>query len=92
MGIFGGITAGMTKGLTYIGEFVSDFIWAAEHAVVDEEPVKDLITNVAKVFVSEILVPGGGGLVPNLIADLISGDPFAGSRHAFQQWQLRNPH
>lgn len=91
MGLLDGITKGVTKGLTYIGSFVSDFVWAAEHISKDHQPLNDLLP-VAKTFVSEML-DTSGNLLPNIIGSLIAGgDPFAGSRHQYQQWRVKWKH
>lgn len=85
------LLGGLTKGLVYIGAFVSDFVWAVEHAVKDAAPLKDLIP-VAKTFVSEIL-DETGALLPSIVGSLFTGgDPFAGSRHQYQDWVKRHPH
>lgn len=84
--IFGGVTNGISKGLTYDAQFISSFIWAVEHAVHDKAPLDALIV-IAKKNVSEV-VDEAGNLLPNIIGSIIAGgDPFAGSRHDFQAWQ-----
>jgi len=86
MGFLDGFTKGITKGITYVGQFVSSFVWSVEHVATNHAPLNDLVP-IAKVFVSEVL-DTSGNILPNVVGALITGgDPFAGSRHQFQNWQ-----
>lgn len=89
MGIFDGFTKGITKGLAYIGQFMSSVIWSVEHVVVDKEPLNELMP-IAKMFVAEV-IDTSGNVLPNIVGSLITGgDPFAPSRHAFQVWTMKH--
>lgn len=90
-GLFGGFAKGVERGIQLDAQFLSDFVWASEHSVVDPKPLEELIV-IAKQNVSEAL-DAAGNLLPNIVSDLIAGgDPFAYSRHAYEAWKAANPH
>ncbi len=82
--VFGGLTAGVKKGLEYDAHFLSSLLWAIKsgNAAALDELVKIAQDNIRET------VDTTGNLLPNVIAGLIAGsDPFSNSRHEFQAWQ-----
>lgn len=91
MGLFDGFTKGVKRGLEYIAQFVSSFVWASEHVVKDPVPLNELLP-IAKQFVSEAL-DVSGNLLPNIVGSLLTGgDPFKGSRLSYQIWKAHWKH
>lgn len=87
-GLFGGLATGIERGIQLDNQFLSSFVWAVEHAVVDQEPLKELVV-IAKQNVTEA-IDEAGNVLPNVVSALLSGaDPFAGSRHQFEAWQVK---
>ena len=85
-GLFGGATKGIEKGIRYDAQFLSSFVWAIRNGKTD---ALDELVIVAEQNLRETL-DTGGNVLPSLIGSLIGGgDPFAGSRHAFQAWQKK---
>jgi len=80
---------GLTRGVQYIGQFVSSMVWSAERFHSDPKPLQELIP-VGKRFVSEILDTKTGNVLSSAVGLLVTGgDPFSGSRHDFQAWQTQ---
>lgn len=89
--MLGGFTNGIKRGIALDAMFLSSFVWAVEHAVVDPAPLTELIV-IAKQNVAEA-IDETGNVLPNVVSALIAGsDPFAGSRHAYEAWQAKWGH
>lgn len=85
-GIFGGVTKGIESGLKYDAAFLSSMVWAIKSG--NKEALNALV-KIAQDNIHET-VDTAGNILPNIVAGLIAGsDPFAGSRHEFQNWQTK---
>lgn len=90
-GITGGVSEGIMRGLEIDAQFVSSWIWAEEHSVIDKTPLNELLP-IAKMNVSELL-GATGHLLPTIEGAIFGGqDPAAGSRHAYEAWQAKWGH
>ena len=84
--IFPGLGKGVEKGLQYDAQFLASFVWAIKNG--KTEALNALVV-IAEQNIKEVL-DSAGNVLPTVVGSLITGgDPFAGSRHAFQAWQAK---
>jgi hypothetical protein len=83
-GLFGGPINGIKAGLKYDAQFLSSFAWAVKSG---KTAALNALVVIAEQNVNEAMGQTGD-ILPSVIGALVSGgDPFSGSRHAFQAWQ-----
>lgn len=84
--LFPGLGHGIERGLQYDAQFLASFVWAIKNQQTDA--LNELV-QIAEQNVKEVL-DSSGNVLPTVVGSLITGgDPFAGSRHAFQAWQAK---